>query len=390
MSKIQAQQKGTNNIPAASPVADNDLIVIIDGTTGKPKKATISEISSGGILNNNNTWSGINTYALPQVYDHDIAVEALIGGGQTGATALAAEHNNVTVCASDFDSVKLPVAVKGQKITIKNSSANILSVFPFLAGTINAMAVNLSVDIPAFAERTFRGLSAIAWETNESLYLSAPTTQKGGIQFIAADNAGNTILKIINASQAGARVYTIPDAGGNSNFSMTEIDIADYAKFLGLNDIIGGPVAGPSTGTWAMTRVAQGDYVNRKVAGDETPIISLDITENLRIATGKGLKLTTIDFIFRNTVENLDAHSATLDRIEYTDSEVVSVNTIAMTGTLATGQDNDPQISTLTITTPLFNVTDNSKYVLEHTMNAAASSVIDWIGVVLKYTRNDK
>lgn len=49
-----------------------------------------------------------------------------------------------------------------------------------------------------------------------------PTTaSKGKIQITAADSAGNTTTTIVNASQAGARTYTIPDAGASASFLMT-------------------------------------------------------------------------------------------------------------------------------------------------------------------------
>jgi hypothetical protein len=49
-----------------------------------------------------------------------------------------------------------------------------------------------------------------------------PTTaSKGKIQIAAADSAGDTTTTITNASQAAARTYTIPDAGGAASFVMT-------------------------------------------------------------------------------------------------------------------------------------------------------------------------
>jgi len=47
------------------------------------------------------------------------------------------------------------------------------------------------------------------------------TALKGKVQFAAADSAGNTTTQIVNASQAAARVYTIPDAGASASFVMT-------------------------------------------------------------------------------------------------------------------------------------------------------------------------
>jgi len=47
------------------------------------------------------------------------------------------------------------------------------------------------------------------------------TASKGAISLSATDNAGDTITAITSASQAGARTYTIPDAGASASFVMT-------------------------------------------------------------------------------------------------------------------------------------------------------------------------
>lgn len=171
-------------------------------------------------------------------------------------------------------------------------------------------------------------------------------------------------------------------------------DITDFVKFLGINDIIGGPVDGPSVGTWAKTRIAKGDYVNRKTAADETAIIGIDITEVLRTTASKGFKLSSFDYIFRNITADLDAHTVTLSKIDYIHSEVVAITdvpvTSALTGILlGVAQDNDPQITNVVVDTPAFNVTNDSKYVIEATVDASAGSVYDFIGIMLKFTKND-
>lgn len=50
-----------------------------------------------------------------------------------------------------------------------------------------------------------------------------PTTAlKGSVRILAADSAGDTVTTITNASQSGARTYTVPDAGASASFVMTE------------------------------------------------------------------------------------------------------------------------------------------------------------------------
>jgi hypothetical protein len=377
-----------NLVIKASDNAANHEVSITNASHGQ---ATAISIPDGGqatanflLSEGNQTIAGVQTYSLPNVYDVNTTITAFAGGGQGSATALTGEYNNVTTVASAYDSVALPTAVLGQKITVKNSGAAILSVFPAASDSINALAINLSVDIPVSGEVVFTAISDTVWETVETLYVSSPTTQTGGLAIKATASAGNFDTTITNASQAAARTYTIPDAGASAEFVMNQ-DLTDYVKFMGLQDVLA-----YSAGTWTVTRVAQGDYVNRKTAADDTTIVGIDITESLRTTASKGLKLTSFDVIFRNITADLDAHSVTLDKMAYTNSAVVSTTSVALTGALATGQDNDPQISNVTLDTPAFNVTDDSKYVMELTVDAAAGSVYDFIGVMLKFTRNDK
>ena len=162
------------------------------------------------------------TMTNPIVYDHNTTITAFATGGQASAVALTGEFNNVTTCATAGDSVKLLAAALGQKQTVKNSGVAALAVFPFSGDSINAMAVNLSIDIPPNGQMVFHAISATVWETDEMLVSQAPTTQKGSLVVKAADSAGNTVTTLTNASQAAARTYTIPDAGADASYVMTE------------------------------------------------------------------------------------------------------------------------------------------------------------------------
>jgi hypothetical protein len=256
-------------------------------------------------------------------------------------------------------------------------------------------AVLQAYDVDDATYRTFATL------TNGNTPSFAITAPAGGTVAINGASIGNstagsgsfTTLATSGDVVIGSSKLTVAATSGNTaivgTLDVTGIltcasDKTDYKKFLGLTDVIN-----YSAGTWTTTRVARGDYVKRKTAADDTTIIGIDITEAIRTTASKGFKLNSFDVIFRNTTADLDAHSVTLDKITYTDSAVVTTTSVALTGTLGTGQDADPQIDNVTIDTPAFNVTDDSKYVLEITVNAAAGSVYDFIGVMLKFARND-
>jgi hypothetical protein len=169
---------------------------------------------------------------------------------QAGATLLTSTFNNVTVVATAGDGVRLPTAAAGTRVTIRNSdSTDTLKAYPFSGDSINALAVNLSVDIPALSETTFTAKDATVWYSEPTaLYLSSPTTLTGGLQIKAAASAGNTTTLITNASQAAARTYTVPDAGANASFVMTAGDqsIAGTKSFTG---VLAAGTTGSSPGT---------------------------------------------------------------------------------------------------------------------------------------------
>ena len=148
-------------------------------------------------------------------------ITAFATGGQASATQLTEYYSNVTVCATAGDSVKLPTALVTAVCIVKNNGAASLNVFPGTDDAINGLAANLAVAVPVGAEVKFTAINATTWESDsETLVLSSPSTQKGQLIMRAANSAGETATVITNASQAGARTYTIPDAGASVPFCM--------------------------------------------------------------------------------------------------------------------------------------------------------------------------
>ena len=169
------------------------------------------------------TVNATTTYSEPVNYANETGIAAFATGGQASATALTEELNNITTCTTAGDSVKLPAAVAGKHVWVKNSGATALDIFPASADSINALAINLAVRIQPGSSLHFYAKDAIVWESSNdtSITIPAPTTVLGGLEIRAANSAGNTITTITNASQAAARTYTVPDAGANASFVMT-------------------------------------------------------------------------------------------------------------------------------------------------------------------------
>lgn len=158
----------------------------------------------------------------------------------------------------------------------------------------------------------------------------------------------------------------------------------DFQQFAGIQAIVN-----ISAGTWTTTRIARGNYVKRHTAANDTSIIGIDLTPSIRTATSKGFKLASIDVIYSIGTLALDAHSATLDLVNYVNNTAVAITAVALTGTLATATQANPYVTNLAVTSAAFDNTTDSKYVFELTVDAALTSAYDFYGLVLKFTRND-
>lgn len=204
------------------------------------------------------TLTGGATFGAANTYKGVTTITAFAGGGQASATQITGELNYVTVCATAGDSVKLGVPALGSFVIIKNAGAAALDIFPPTGTSINGYAVNLAFRIQPASSIALFGTSATAWHTfiaSSSLTFNSPTTATGQLEVKASASAGNTVTTITNASQAAARTYTVPDAGTNASFAMTEGaqtingvqtfgNINVYKASAGLTALAGGAQAG--------------------------------------------------------------------------------------------------------------------------------------------------
>jgi len=194
--------------------------VNIDANLAVSGASTINQdVSTGGSpAFVKTTTSALNTRG------NTTGITAFATGGQASAVALTTDFNNVTVCATAHDSVKLPTAVAGLSVTVKNSGATLLDIFPADADSIDALAINLAVSLNSGSTITFNAISGVVWESSmdDAITINSPTTATGQLVVKAAASAGNTVTTITNASQAAARTYTVPDAGAAANFVLSE------------------------------------------------------------------------------------------------------------------------------------------------------------------------
>ena len=92
-------------------------------------------------------------------------------------------------------------------------------------GTVEAskfVQVDANKDVSVLRNVGVTNLDAGASGTAGTVDVFPTTAAKGKIAITAADSAGDTTTTLVNASQSGARTYTIPDAGASASFVMTE------------------------------------------------------------------------------------------------------------------------------------------------------------------------
>ena len=110
-------------------------------------------------------------------------------------------------------------------------------------------------------------LDAGASATAGTVDIFPTTAVKGKIQLAAADSAGDTTTTITNASQAGARTYTIPDAGASASFVMTEgAQTVNGIKTFGANPTLGAGITfdlDSATGTFSSNAVTITKYASQ-------------------------------------------------------------------------------------------------------------------------------
>jgi hypothetical protein len=90
-------------------------------------------------------------------------IVAHAGGGQTNATQLNTGFNTVVTVATAADSVVLPANVLTQTCIVLNIGANSVNVFPSVGDSINSLATNTAIAVPAGTCAAFYGCQATKW-----------------------------------------------------------------------------------------------------------------------------------------------------------------------------------------------------------------------------------
>ena len=127
------------------------------GVSGSTTAINIGSAVSGA--NSSTTLNGL-------VIDSISAAVSAAGATQATATALVSNINNVTVVAAAADGVRLPTAVAGMRILVRNTDAlDTLKIYPATGGQINALGANAAYSLVAGLTIELMATTATQWYT---------------------------------------------------------------------------------------------------------------------------------------------------------------------------------------------------------------------------------
>jgi len=149
------------------------------------------------------------------------------GGGQTAATLLPSEFNNVTTVAAAGNSVLLPPSFVGAQVIVTNSGANALQIFGTTPDTINGVATATGIAQAAGTTVVYRVAVAGNWTTNAVTKLTGTVvtnavTVNGPVGVITtaslstASGANATAIVLTNSFITASSVVLLQDMGGSN------------------------------------------------------------------------------------------------------------------------------------------------------------------------------
>ena len=199
---------------------------------------------------NNLTVSGTLTASALTADSTAPAITAKAGGGQDDTLALSKNLNIVTTVATSGDSVTLPSAAVGLRITVVNLGANPLAVFPYTSDSINDAAADASVTVQPEATVTFNCYTGVLWESdNESVdsfdYLYVAGLIRQGATGVITAFAGGGQASATALTKGLNNVTTVATAGDSVKLPVPEQGLYIVVKNSGATalDIF------PTTGT---------------------------------------------------------------------------------------------------------------------------------------------
>ena len=158
-----------NSITATTFVGALSGAATTAGTVTTAAQPNITSVGTLTSLTSSGNISGANVVITAYQYESVSGAVAAAGTVQSNATALTTQINVVSTVASGAG-VRLPDTGAGVRITIMNTTANALLVYPPTGDAINSLAANAAYTQPAGARLDYVSTSATQWYTLNATY----------------------------------------------------------------------------------------------------------------------------------------------------------------------------------------------------------------------------
>jgi hypothetical protein len=220
-----------------------------------PTAGTLATLAGTETLTN-------KTLTTPQINAATVGVAATVTAGTNaqGQGALTSDINVVTTASNNPSGVTLPTATVGRWVSIVNSGANPLKVYPASGAAIDGLGANVAVDLPVGAKLEFLASTTTKWH-------SSATGAKGAGVLTLAGNLTTSGAFATTLTMTGATSVTLPTAGTLATLAGTET--------LSNKTISGGTFSGTIAGTptisgnWTMDGAFPGMYLNENDQGTD-------------------------------------------------------------------------------------------------------------------------
>lgn len=184
--------------------------------------------------------------------------------------------------------------------------AVLAGVTPGTAAASKALVLGASKEIASITTLGAVDIDAGASGSAGTLDVFPTTASKGKLRLAAADSAGDTTTTLTNAAQAGARTYTVPDAGASGKFVLAGGNAAVALTGTG----------GTSTGTMT-TLSAQVTSASITTAGGATHVATITFT---------GISASDMVFLTKAGGTNSATENYTLKAVASTDTITVTLS----------------------------------------------------------------
>jgi hypothetical protein len=173
LASLNASNLSSGTVPSARLSGAYSISVDSATTAGTVTTAAQPNITSVGTLTSATVSGNItaqNSINITNYLVQSVATGISAAGSTQGTATALAKDINVVSTVSAGQGVVLPTAVAGMRISVFNTSATALSVYPATGGAINSLAANAAFSHAAGARLDFVATSTTQWYTLNATY----------------------------------------------------------------------------------------------------------------------------------------------------------------------------------------------------------------------------